>query len=121
MILTIDGRTMADYFNGLVEELDNQFGCGLSKHKIDTSPQDFERSYDLPGFKKDEIKVTFIDNLLNIETNSKTRGMKRFGANLPAELYDHDRVSAKFEDGVLRVSVPLKTSKKAEPKVVTVQ
>ena len=80
---------------------------------------------EIPGIKKDNIKITLQDNVLTIEGEKKKaseqkeknfyRSERMFGSfkrcvTLPAEV-DSEKVDAKFEDGMLHVQL-----KKIEPK-----
>lgn len=80
---------------------------------------------DLPGVKKDEIKLDLQDKVFTL-SGERTREIKgenkliertwgRFSRSfsLPADI-DEDKVEARFEDGVLHVSLPQKESKKAK-------
>jgi len=81
---------------------------------------------EIPGVKKENLKITLQDNILTIEGEKKKEEEKKdknfyrceriFGSfkrsfTLPAEV-DSDKVEAKFEDGMLNI-----TLKKIEPKV----
>lgn len=80
---------------------------------------------EIPGIKKDNLKITLQDNILTIEGEKKKeeeikdknyyRSERVFGSfkrcfTLPTEV-DSEKVDAKFEDGILKVSI-----KKLEPK-----
>ncbi len=94
--------------------------------RIDVS--DDEKSYniiaEIPGIKKENLKITLQDNILTIEGEKKKeeeskeknyfRSERIFGSfkrcfTLPSEV-DSEKVDAKFEDGVLSISL-----KKLEP------
>lgn len=81
---------------------------------------------EIPGVKKDEIKITLQDNILTIEGEKKNetkkeeknyfRSERMYGSfkrcfTLP-DLIDSDKVEAKFEDGMLNIQL-----KKIEQKV----
>ncbi len=83
-------------------------------------------SAEIPGVKKENIKITMQDNILTIEGEKKKeieqkekeyyRSERMFGSfkrsfTLPEEV-DSDSVEANFEDGMLRILM-----KKAAPKV----
>ncbi len=72
---------------------------------------------EIPGVKKDDLKLTLEDNILTIEGEKKVKEEKQeknfyrseriFGSfkrafTLPVEV-DPEKVEAKFEDGVLRI------------------
>jgi HSP20 family protein len=88
---------------------------------------------ELPGMKKDDIKVSVHDNTMTItgerkhenETKDKTfhrieRVYGRFSRTiaLPAEV-DADKIKANYKDGVLSISLPKPESKK--PKQIEVE
>ncbi len=77
-------------------------------------------SFDLPGVKKDEVKIEVLDNLLivsgerNKEHKEQTKGRvsqeKYYGSfmrsfTLPSDL-DANKVEAHFENGVLQIALP---------------
>lgn len=80
---------------------------------------------EIPGVKKDNLKITLQDNILTIEGEKKKEEEKKeknyyrservFGSfkrsfTLPVEV-NSDKVNAKFEDGMLNITV-----EKLEPK-----
>lgn len=82
---------------------------------------------DLPGLTKDDVDVTFEDNVLTVsgerrfeekETEGEYRRVeRRYGKftrsfALPSQV-DADKVEAAFQDGVLRVRVPKAEASKA--------
>ncbi|HOI29759.1 MAG TPA: Hsp20/alpha crystallin family protein [Melioribacteraceae bacterium] len=107
----------------------SNFGFQFSDNfnpRIDVSED--EKTYnviaEIPGIKKENLKITLQDNILTIEGEKKKeedskeknyyRSERIFGSfkrcfTLPSEV-DSEKVDAKFEDGVLSVSL-----KKLEP------
>ena len=92
----------------------------------------YELDVDLPGFKKDEINVEFENGYLTI---SATKGLdkdeqdkkgkyirkERYAGAVQRSFYVGDAVTeedvkAKFEDGILRLSIPKKDAKAVETK-----
>lgn len=103
-----------------------------------TDVREFDNSYeldvDLPGFKKEDIKVDFKDSTLtisaarNTETSEKDNDGKlirqeRYVGTCKRSFYVGDiqptDISAKYEDGILKLSVP-KYDKKAVPSGSTI-
>jgi len=93
---------------------------------------------ELPGMKKENLDIKVEDDKLVIsgETkrseNVKEEHYFRIGRQygrvqrcfpLPADLVDKDAIKAKFEDGILKVTVPLKESikEKEQPIEITVE
>ena len=86
----------------------------------ETSTQDLVITADLPAMKKEDIKVTFENNVLTIEGERKMnpnvaaeayhRLERSFGAfrrsfTLPTSV-DASRVAAAYQDGVLTITLP---------------
>lgn len=87
---------------------------------------------ELPGVKKEDIKLTIEDNILTIEGEKKNEDEKKeknyyrtervYGKfhrsfTLPVEV-DPDKVEAKYEDGTLKISMAKLEEKKAETKQI---
>lgn len=86
---------------------------------------------DLPGIKKDDIKIDLSENILTITGEKKRKEkleredyyryervfgsfMRRF--ELPRDT-DTEKINAHFEDGVLEVRIPIKESAKKHKKI----
>ena len=91
---------------------------------------------ELPGMKKEDIAIKVEDDQLCISGEMKRdekvgeenyfRMGRRYGRfqrsfPLPANVIDRDRITAGFEDGILKVSVPLKESLKEREKAIEVK
>ncbi len=89
----------------------------------------------LPNFKKDEIHVSSDDNVLEVaahhkeeeEKKNKRRYYLRESSNrylrrvsLP-EGVDTEKTEAEFKNGVLKITLPITTSKKTKSKLVNVK
>ena len=99
------------------------------KTDIKETDKDFQLTIDLPGVKKDDVTVQIADGYLDIEAESKheTEDKDENGAFLRKERFegkcsrkfyvgdeiDEDAITAKFENGTLKVTVP----KKAQPEI----
>ena len=95
----------------------------------------YELDVDLPGFKKDEVTVDLQDGYLTIsaakgldkdepDKKGKFLRQERYAGSMSRSFYVGDDVesadvSAKFEDGILKISVP-KAAKKELPKHTTI-
>ena len=102
-------------------------GKNLMKTDVRETKDSYELDIDLPGFKKDEVKVDLKDGYLTIsaskgldkdEQDKKGRYIRRerYAGQCSRSFYVGDGleakdVHAKFEDGILRLSMP-----KAAPK-----
>jgi len=87
---------------------------------------------EIPGIKKDNLKITLQDNILTIEGEKKKeaevkeenyfRSERVFGSfkrcfTLPVEV-DSEKVNAKFEDGVLKINIMKLEPKPKNEKVI---
>lgn len=93
---------------------------------VEETDSHYVMAFDLPGMKKDDIRVEMIDNQLIVSGTRKSEDRKgdrqsriverSYGEfqrvfNLPAAV-DAERVEASYEDGVLRLAVPKAESTK---------
>jgi HSP20 family protein len=91
---------------------------------------------ELPGVRKDDVQVRVEDDQLvisgevkrkeEVERDQYFRIGRRYGRfqrsfPLPADLVDKAKVAARFEDGILRVSAPLRESIVEREKAVEVK
>ena len=102
----------------------------MMKTDIRETDKSYELDVDLPGFKKDEIKVQLKDGYLIL---SAAKGLdkdeqdkagnyirrERYAGTMSRSFYVGEAVSeedirAKYEDGILKLSVPKKAPKKIE-------
>ncbi len=110
----------------------NKTTKNLMKTDIREHDAGYELDIDLPGFKKDEIKAELENGYLTI---SATKGVnndeqdkkgkyirrERYAGTMQRSFYVGDDVTqedikAKFENGILRLSIPKKDAKAVETK-----
>lgn len=110
----------------------NKTTKNLMKTDIREHDAGYELDIDLPGFKKDEIKVELENGYLTIsatkstdndEQNKKGKYIRRerYAGTMQRSFYVGDDVTqedikAKFENGILRLSIPKKDAKAVETK-----
>ena len=102
----------------------------LMKTDVRETDSNYELDIDLPGFKKDEIKVYLKDGYLTIsaakgldkdEKDKKGRYIRqeRYAGSCSRSFYVGDLepkdISAKYEDGILRLSMPKGAQKQLPP------
>lgn len=96
----------------------------IMKTDVHESDEDYELEMDLPGFKKEQINIKLEDGYMTItaakgqEKEKKDRHGKmirqeRYSGTMQRSFYVGDQVKtedvkARFEDGVLRLTVPKK-------------
>ena len=104
----------------------------IMKTDIREHDEGYELDVDLPGFKKDEISVELDDGYLTIsaakgldkdeqEKKGKYIRKERYAGAMQRSFYVGDAVTqedikAKFEDGILKLSIPKKDAKAVETK-----
>jgi HSP20 family protein len=87
---------------------------------------------EIPGVKKEDIKIVIQDNIITIEGEKKKEekieehnyyrtersyGSFRRSFTLPAEV-DNDNIDAKFENGVLNIDIKKAEIKKAKERII---
>ena len=112
-----------------------KYAKNLMKTDVRETEHTYELDIDLPGFKKDEVSVDLKDGYLTIsaakgvdkdESGKAGRYIRqeRYAGTCSRSFYvgegvEPSDVSAKFEDGILRLSLP-KLEQKQLPKSTTV-
>ena len=139
MMPSIFGENLFDDFmNGFAfpafEDVDKELYGKHAKNLMKTDVKDTENGYevdiDLPGFKKDEIKVKLEDGVLTIsaakgldkdEKDKKGSYLRRerYAGSMSRSFYvgenmKEEDIHAKYENGILTLDVP-KEQKKAVP------
>ena len=119
-----------DKFWGKKNPLYGKHAQNMMKTDIREKDDSYELDVDLPGFKKDEIKVQLKDGYLTL---SAAKGLdkdqqdkqgnyirrERYAGTMSRSFFVGEDVAqedihAKYEDGILRLSVPKKAPKKIE-------
>lgn len=78
-----------------------------SKNEIKTSEDFCTIEVDVPGFKKEDIKISYESNRLLIEAQNKERRLRR-AFSLKDSVLKIDDLQAKLELGVLSIKIPKK-------------
>ena len=128
------GEDLFDEFLGLptreLANIDRQLygknAQNLMKTDVHENETDYEMDMDLPGFKKDQIKINLENGYLTIsaakehDSEKKKHGkvirQERYEGSMQRSFYVGDGVKvedvkAKFEDGVLKLCIPKKELK----------
>ncbi len=139
---TIFGENLMDVFN----DFDRDFFRGFSrpehmlygknasrmmKTDVKETDEGYELDVDLPGFKKEEIHLVLENGYLTISTEKalenkeekkgKVLRQERYAGTMSRSFYIGDNVTeedikAKYENGVLSLSVPKKEARKVPEK-----
>lgn len=102
----------------------------LMRTDVKETDQGYEIDMDLPGFKKEDVKVQLKDGYLTIQaaqdknndqkdSDGKYIRRERYCGSVSRSFYVGDKVTeedihAKFEDGILKLTLPKEESRKVE-------
>lgn len=100
---------------------------------VEENDDEFVISAELPGMKRDDIKITFDNNMLNISGEKKAekemkeenfhrmeRSYGKFSRTIPIPSgVKLDKIDAVYEDGVLTVHIP--KTEEAKPKQIEIK
>ena len=114
-------------FFGKKNPLYGKHGKNLMKTDVRETEEGYELDIDLPGFKKEEINAKLENGYLTVtaakgldkdekDKKGKYIRQERYAGSMSRSFYvglRQEDVKAKFENGILRVSLP-----KEQPKVV---
>ena len=114
-------------FCGVDKKLYGKNAARVMKTDVHEHDDSFEVDIDLPGFKKDEIKLDLDNGYLSIsaskglneeEKNKKGKVIRqeRYTGSMQRSFYvgsvvTEEDIKAKFEDGVLKLNIPKKDAK----------
>lgn len=94
-------------FDELMTESATRFSGNLIDYKVSDEETHYLLKFYTPGFKKDELTLEVVDGRLKViaesESSKKIQEIK-IAVDVPGDAYDN--ILAKYEDGVLHVSVP---------------
>ena len=109
------------------DPLYGKHGKNLMKTDVRETENSYELDIDLPGFKKDEVSIDLKDGYLTIsaakgldkdaeDKKASTSVTERYAGACSRSFYvgwdvEPDEISAKFESGILQISVPKETRK----------
>ena len=117
-----------DFFRGTPAYKKN--AKSIMKTDIRDTEDSYELDVDLPGYKKDEISAQFKDGYLTISASKNTENeekdkkgnyirRERYNGTMSRSFYvgdaiHQDDIHAKYEDGILKLSIPKKTKQEVE-------
>ncbi|MBR1737281.1 MAG: Hsp20/alpha crystallin family protein [Firmicutes bacterium] len=119
-------------FDNIEKQLYGRRAAQVMKTDVRERDGEYEIDIDLPGFKKDEINIDLANEYITVsaakglDKDEKTKDGKlirceRYAGSMQRSFYvgesmTEDDIKAKFEDGVLKLTVPKKEAKKVEEK-----
>ena len=117
-------------FNRMMRPLYGKHAQNMMKTDVRETDNSYELDIDLPGFKKDEIKVELDNGYLCISAakgldkdeekkDGKYIRRERYAGSMNRTFYvgsqlTQQDIQAKFEDGILKISVPKKDVQQIE-------
>ena len=138
MMPSVFGRDIFDdfmdgfAFPDVSRELYGKHAKQIMKTDVKETDAGYEVDIDLPGFKKDEISAKLDDGYLTIsaskgldkdEKNKEGKYIRkeRYAGAMSRSFYvggavTEEDIKAKYEDGILRLSIPKKETKAVENK-----
>ena len=133
--------TNRDYWAGdLFQDLfdDSMFNAN-NKHLMKTDIKEDEKKYDIeiemPGFKKEDIKISLNNSYLTVEANVEKKEEKeekkhyiyheRYYGAMSRSYYvgntiKEEDINAKFENGILHLEIPKKLKEVEEKKYIQI-
>ena len=125
-------------FGNVERKLYGRHAANVMKTDVHEHDEGYELDIDLPGFKKDEIKLSLENGYLSVNAaksldkdkkNIKGRIIRqeRYAGSMQRSFYVGDAltetdIKAKFEDGVLKLSIPKKEAEKLpETKTIAIE
>ena len=117
------------------------YGSGsrsMMKTDVKETDQGYELDIELPGYQKEDVRAQLKDGYLTVQAAKNVNNdekneegayirRERYAGTMSRSFYVGDDVTeadihAKFEDGILKLSVPKKEAKKVEEnKYITIQ
>ena len=107
-----------EFFTGTTLDCISRWGQISQKkesYKIETDNQRLVLSIDLPGVKKEDVNITYVDKTLSVNATTKGREYSQTFQILPE--YDMQTIAAMQENGVLSIKI----DKVKQQKVCTVK
>ena len=120
-------RRMEHEFNGI---------GGLMRTDVQEDKEGYEVLIDLPGFKKEDVQITLKDGYMTVSANrvseveegKKFLRRERYIGNVSRSFYvgevlTEEDIKAKFENGVLKITLPKKEEvpKVEEPRHIAIE
>ena len=125
-------------FQDIDRKLYGKHAANMMKTDVHEHDNGYEVDIDLPGFKKDEINLSLENGYLTVnaakgldkdekDKKGKLIRQERYAGSMTRSFYigdavTEDEIKAKFENGVLQLSVPKKEAAKVpEKKLIAIE
>ena len=133
-------RLMPNYLDGVFDDFFTPVrGDEVSKMRCDIYEKDgiYTMEMDIPGFNREDVKIEVDDNdylTITAEKNSETndedsdknyvrkeRSYGKYQRSFYVGDIDKDKIDAKFENGILKITMPKKEEEKSSKKTIEVK
>ena len=133
-------RLMPNYLDGVFDDFFTPVrGDEMSKMRCDIYEKDgiYTMEMDIPGFNREDVKIEIDDNdylTITAEKNSETndedsdknyvrkeRSYGKYQRSFYVGDIDKDKIDAKFENGILKITMPKKEEEKSSKKTIEVK
>lgn len=141
LLPSIFGESLLDDwmdFGDVERKLYGRHAANVMKTDVHEHDEGYELDIDLPGFRKDEIKLSLDNGYLLVSAaksldkdkkniKGKIIRQERYAGSMQRSFYVGDTltetdIKAKFEDGVLKLSIPKKEPEKLpETKTIAIE
>ena len=141
LLPSIFGENLLDdwmEFGDVERKLYGRHAANVMKTDVHEHDEGYELDIDLPGFKKDEIKLSLDNGYLSVSAaksldkdkkniKGKIIRQERYAGSMQRSFYVGDAltetdIKARFEDGVLKLSIPKKEAEKIpEAKTIAIE
>ena len=131
LLPSIFGESLLDDwmdFGDIERKLYGRHSANVMKTDVHEHEEGYELDIDLPGFKKDDIRLSLENGYLTVnaaknldkdkkDIKGKIIRQERYAGSMQRSFYVGDAltetdIKAKFEDGVLKLSIPKKEARK---------
>lgn len=133
-------RLMPNYLDGVFDDFFTPVrGDEMSKMRCDIYEKDgiYTMEMDIPGFNREDVKIEVDDNdylTITAEKNSETndedsdknyvrkeRSYGKYQRSFYVGDIDKDNIDAKFENGILKITMPKKEEEKSSKKTIEIK
>ena len=140
LVPSIFGEDLFDtFFDDFKRPARSNTNINVMRTDIKETDAGFELDIDLPGYKKEDVQAELKDGYLTIsaktnttreekDENGKYIRKERYSGSCSRSFYvgeqlEQEDIKARFEDGILKVSVPKKEAKPAveENRYITIE
>jgi HSP20 family protein len=87
--------------------------------ELDEQADSYVLNIDLPGVKKEDVKIDLTNNMLTVSGERTRKNLKFLKSFSLPPAVDVEKVEANLEDGVLKIALP--KSEAAKPRTIQIQ